>query len=454
MSTGWPAHWTEAQRSQAEALLPMARLREGLLAPRPQFYGLRPAKDALAAALGVQALVEGWMAALDQPGAWQARWYTLRPLLGEAQARGWPVTVFSASREVEVPVLPAVGAPDQPAGRYRCRSMALVRLPDAVVHSKSNLVRVGEVALLDHQNDEFAHVPCHLSTDGAVLAHAGEQVALPDRADLPELPRALSLLGLHSFAYGHWLEELFPKLWACLGVPGVETLPVLVDAQMPAQHLESLALALGGLDRVRTVRPGEALRVRALWAVTAPLFYPIGPAPGAEDGVGWHVMDGPWMAACLQRLSARWAEAVPGGPQRRLYLARSDSQHRRLLNRPAVEAWFRDQGFAVVDCNGLSFRDQLALMRGAEWVVAPEGSALSNTLFAPAGTRIGVLAGPRVVHHESYAQVTQALGQHLCLCHGQQPAALRPGEYFGNYEIDLALLPQLLQRLEAGGAAA
>ena len=447
MSAAWPGHWPPERAAQAESLLPMARLREGLLAPRPQFYGLRPAKDALAAALGEQALAEAWMAALGQTGPWQARWCMLQPLLAHAQAQGWPVTLFSAGRMVDVPRLPAVGAPDQPAGRYRCRSMALVRVPDAVVHSKSNLVRVGDVALLDHQDDELARVPCHLSTDGAVLAHRDGRVALPAREGLERLPQALSLLGLHSFAYGHWLEELFPKLWACLDVPGFEAVTVLVDAQMPAQHMASLALALGGLDRVRVLPPGQALQVDELWAVTSPLYYPIGPAPGGEDGVGWHVMDGAWLAACLHRLAGHWP-SLPDSPHRRLYLSRADTQHRRLLNRPAVEAWFRDQGFAVLDCNGLSFPEQLALMRGAEWIVAPEGSALSNTLFARPGTRIGVLAGPQLAHHESYAQVTQALGQRLCLCLGRQPQALREGEYFGNYEIDLDLLPRLLQRLD------
>lgn len=449
-----PGHWSAAQLARAQALLPFERLSTGLLAPRPQFYGLRPAKDALARELGEQALLEWWMAALGRPGAWRARWCPLRPMLSHAESLGWPIQVYSPGREVDVPALHAVGGPDQPAARHRCRSMALIRVPDAVVYSKSNLVRAGDVALLDHQGDELARMPCHLSTDGGVLAQRGDEVALAEQDDLPELPRALSLLGLHSFAYGHWLEEFLPKLGACLTEPGVETLTVLVDAQMPTQLFESLALVLGGMDRVRIVQPGEALKIRELWAVTAPLYYPIGPAPGTLGSAGWHVMDGPWMATCMQRLSARWAHAVPVSTLERVYLGRTDGQHRRLLNRPDVEAWFRGQGFSIVDAHDVPFLQQMALMRGAKWLVAPEGSALSNSLFAPAGTRIGMLAGPQVMHMEAYAQVVQAQGQHLCLCLGRQPQALRPGEYFGNYTTDLDTLPQLLERLERDAAQA
>ncbi len=440
--SGWPAE----RIAQAEALLPSAWLRACLWDKRPQFYALRPAKEALAEALGPDMLAQWWMAALDQPGPWRARWCPLVGLLDHARAQGWAVEEFAPSRWVDIPVLRSVGGADLPAARHRCRSVALVRVPQVTVYSKSNLLRVGEAALLDHQLDEMQRVPCFLATDGAVLAAEGDKrVAVPERdAALPALDRALSLLGLHSFAYGHWLAELLPKLWACLDRPDVTGLTVLVDAQMPAQHMEALRLVLPEGHPVQVVRPGEQWRVRELWAVTAPLFYPIGPDPRAEEHSGWDVLDADYFAELIRRIAPRWQARVPSAGVRRLYLSRPEGSHRRLLNREAVEEWHRRHGFQVVDLSRLSFTEQLSLVRDARIIVGPEGSAFATAFFAPRGARLAELAGLALNHHESYLQISTALGQHRRVCNGRQPQARAPGEYFGNYEIDLALLPEVL----------
>jgi hypothetical protein len=45
---------------------------------------------------------------------------------------------------------------------------------------------------------------------------------------------------VNSYNFGHWLLELLPKVWACLGRPGFKSVPFLIDWQIPPQNVEAL----------------------------------------------------------------------------------------------------------------------------------------------------------------------------------------------------------------------
>jgi len=59
-----------------------------------------------------------------------------------------------------------------------------------------------------------------------------------------------------------------------------------------------------------------------------------------------------------------------------------------MTNERALESALEKRGFAIVQPEGLSPREQIQLMRNAEVVVAPTGAALANALFMPAGARV------------------------------------------------------------------
>ncbi len=73
---------------------------------------------------------------------------------------------------------------------------------------------------------------------------------------------------------------------------------------------------------------------------------------------------------------------------RYLYIGRRKQARRPLLNESEVEQMARDLGFAIVLPETLDFIAQAQLFQDAAGVAAPEGAALTNTLFCRPGARI------------------------------------------------------------------
>lgn len=440
-----------------EGLPPQVRLRQMLLGPRPAFYALQPVKRDLVQRLGPEAAARWLMEPLGGETPWKAVWRPLEGLWSHARALGREVECLVPARPVHVHPVSTLGGDDLPAGDYRSRAVLRTILDDVVVHSKSNFLRCGDTVLLDVHDGELDRWTLDLDTDAAVIAVAPGRVALLERDGPPDfdLDQALSLVGLHSFAFGHWISELLPRLWACLDVPAFRGATLLVDAQMPAQHLEALRLFAGDGHPVQVLGPGQRARVRRFWAVASPLYYPIGARADSDTPAGWGAVDTTVYTDLLERIAPRWQPRVPPAGPPRLFLARADHQHRRMLNRTEVEPWFGARGYAIHDFNGLGFVQQLSLIRGARTIVGPEGSSFFCTFFGAPELRMGIMTGPTLDISESYAQITRALGQSLTVMLGQARAKDRPGQYFADYTVDMAALPRFVEAVEGrhGGHA-
>jgi capsular polysaccharide biosynthesis protein len=70
---------------------------------------------------------------------------------------------------------------------------------------------------------------------------------------------------------------------------------------------------------------------------------------------------------------------------RRVYVSRRLAAHRRPTNEPEIDAMLQNNGLETDVLEQLSFREQVAPFAQADIVVGPQGSGLTNMLFAPAG---------------------------------------------------------------------
>jgi hypothetical protein len=75
------------------------------------------------------------------------------------------------------------------------------------------------------------------------------------------------------------------------------------------------------------------------------------------------------------------------GP-RHLYIMRGDARTRRILNEPALIEFLSGFGFAAVRMEGRSVAEQAGLFWHAEAIVGMHGAALTNLIFARAGTPV------------------------------------------------------------------
>ena len=163
-----------------------------------------------------------------------------------ARARGAGLEELAPARPVLVPDTPCHGVEPGPSVEAVTRAFFSCVLEHAVVSCKSSIVYVGTQALLDATPQELALYPLDLDVDPTVVGPVGDELLAVTGAGArgPEVPAALSLCGVHSFNFGHWLLEFLPKVWAVAGRSGFRGVTVFVDEQMPPQLREALLLFL------------------------------------------------------------------------------------------------------------------------------------------------------------------------------------------------------------------
>lgn len=170
------------------------------------------------------------------------------------------------------------------------------------------------------------------------------------------------------FNYGHFLLDGLASL-SHLEESGLLELYPPITAPLKPWHRELLGMAFPHLE-VREVG-AEALRVDdVLYSSTMDHFL------GAPND-----------------LLARLRERFPASPEaaaspRWVYLSRRAQPMRPMVNERLLEAALRERGFKVVQPERLPPKEQIALMRGADIIVAPTGAGLSNALFAARGAKV------------------------------------------------------------------
>jgi hypothetical protein len=207
------------------------------------------------------------------------------------------------------------------------RTMFFCVLRDVYVSSKSNFILTDDAALLDFQANELEKCPLNLDVDPLVMA-CEENVAViqpKQLAGLRHFECALSHLGVHSSAFGHWLIEFLPKVWVCLDLPRFASVTLLIDEQMPPQHREALQLFVGPEHPVTIVKPRETVHVDRLWTCPMPFYLPVGPQPGTDSASDLMVTNSEFFAPLLKKATRR-LEAVDATARRNAFISREKAR--------------------------------------------------------------------------------------------------------------------------------
>lgn len=416
---------------------------------RPSMGELRPVKDALTASLGAEAAaMEYFRLTASRPG--ESLRLPISSLYEFARDKALRFTEISAARPIRMPPVPVFGNESTQGYDATTRVVFCCVLADAIVSSKSNIVLVDDRALIDYQGDELQRVPIDLAVDPILFApSSGHATFAVERGaiDGAAMDEAMALVGVNSFNYWHWQVEFLPRLLACMDLPGFTQVPILVDAQMPPQAMAALRFLIGDRHSVRALSPGEAVKVKRLWTGAMFTYMPLWPLAGAAYPPRTMVMDADAFVAQISRMEPALKRLHTGGGPKRLYLSRGSSQHRGMVNKLEVDAWFVANGFEMVDFGAFIYEDQLRMVRDADIIVGPNGAALVNSLFAGSGTSIGILDNSFIEDNEWYAAVTEGLGQRLAFLVGDVIDADPIYEFNANYRIDIEVLPAFLAHL-------
>lgn len=382
----------------------------------------------------------------------------------------------STWRETEVPQAPPVGPyleALREAGRFETSLLVrdggqVTRVP--FFHAADIAGRAAQFAHLftdaTFQTYQTAPIRAYLARDVVVLGH--DAVVLLDGKALPEtinhimtwrpgsrteafvqgrslklrhpLPLQLSpvqedvVIGFTASwnNYAHWMQECMPKLMAFTLLratrPGLRiALPDLAPGSFQAQ-----CLALMGISAAETVtvNVGEAVSFPQGWVISGTDIWAIHPF--------------------LRDISARLIERSPQLPAtgRRIYVRR-ESPLRQVANFAELLPTLQAAGFTVVAFEGMSLPQQIAVMQGADMVVAEHGAGLANIQFCRPGTAVLELFNEACVQ-PAFWSLASCFDPRFGFLIGQSlPDAQGRQDWNSSYDIEPADLHLALERMGA-----
>jgi len=72
----------------------------------------------------------------------------------------------------------------------------------------------------------------------------------------------------------------------------------------------------------------------------------------------------------------------------KVYLSRNNSVYRNLINEGDLRDTLKKKNFMIVDTNNMSVFEQIKIFSGADVIIGPTSSALTNLVFSKKGTRV------------------------------------------------------------------
>jgi capsular polysaccharide biosynthesis protein len=201
----------------------------------------------------------------------------------------------------------------------------------------------------------------------------------PHSVHQPEIDRPVLMIeqpGL--FNYGHWLVEMFPKVFPALeqiicGKLGICLPAHYRESKIITQTLLHAGVTTNNIEWINIFERQDKLTTleRVLYVSPISMHWEFG-------------YISPWIADVLNRLTSN----VPTGSQKKIFVSRKDAQARYLLNEDDVYATIQPLGYVLVRTAEMSFPEQVLVFKGASEIIGVYGASLSNMIFCEPGTKV------------------------------------------------------------------
>jgi hypothetical protein len=251
---------------------------------------------------------------------------------------------------------------------YRQREVSFSRLQDATLLANSGGV------VLHHL------VPYSLVTESVMdLQRLGSSRAWR----MPDLLISKRKKGIYTAIFHlpwantsnyHWFFDSLPRLYALLKTVD-EPVTLAVPEFMPLFQQETLAFLLQDFPNFRM----EKIKKYEKWRCETFLL----PSFVNDHYSGY--LPRP-VSDFLREEIWKGYKVGEKQPDRRIYISRSKSAKRRILNEAELLPILEKNGFEVVYPEFLTYRDQVQLFYESRYIVAAHGAGLTNTFFAQKAT--------------------------------------------------------------------
>jgi capsular polysaccharide biosynthesis protein len=229
--------------------------------------------------------------------------------------------------------------------------------------------------------------------------------------------------------YYHWMLEALPRL-QLLEDAGIDLQAIdwfIVDGhsnQFVAPSLAAFGIPAG---KLRTTHDGQAWQCEKLYVSSMP----------------WDRNPPPRVTAYVRERFL--AQVGQGLPKRRIFVSRTPSSRRWVVNESEVDTLLAARGFEKVYLEACSLADQVEMFATAEAIVGVHGASMTNLLFCAPQTKVIELFNP-LYANPCYCAIAQQrglrysylLGEGQVVGIGQDPA---------HYRDDIKISPRDLERL-------
>ena len=373
--------------------------------------------------------------------ATQRRWRQLCRLSAYAGRPDVSTFALTAAVQVElggIPVFPSskglsLAAPDE---KSAFGEVLVAAVENATIHGKTNLIDAGD-QVIHHDFYDFEHDSTSEELHGRAIVDAGNSRIrrLDYDAEAVRLPLGAAFVDACAANYAHWLSEVLPRIVLFCGDDRFRDVPVVVDADLHGNILESLYSIVGSDREVITLPVGRSISFDLLYVTGATGYVPFGRRPGKVTGHS-HGLFNPVAADAMRKAFREIGVQRPDrGTARRIFLKRN-STGRRLLNSSVIERLLLDRGFHIFEPEKSSFAEQVSMFRWADVVVGATGAACANIVFCRPGTRVGILMGKhRDMPYRYWANMACPLGVDMSYVVGRIEASRSLGIH-GDFRVD------------------
>lgn len=273
-------------------------------------------------------------------------------------------------------------------------------------------------------------------------------IAHHNQTQMQSLESAISLVGVPSINWAHWLTEMLPKVAVVAEHSHLKNIPIILDSQIPESMIDSVRYILGANREYHHVERGKKIFLQHVFSVSpvANVVYEF------RDPLSMNRGDFCFCTQSLLLLRDRLATTFKENaePQSRIYIKRRNGSVRPLLNNDKVEQLMVEYGFSVIEPETMSFSDQARTFSNAAVIYGQAGAGMMNIMFAPKGCIVGIITRLSAMYNYFYfAHVGDILGLSVTHLFGERVETGEPETLLDGFCVDIEGLKRSLDALDA-----
>ena len=278
-----------------------------------------------------------------------------------------------------------------PHTNYVFPEVYVAEVSDAWVSSKTNVVRVGDNAILQDLYDPVKDY-MHEELAGRYFINTEKKLInfLDYNNSSINLDSAATFLDAVAYNYAHWVTEVLPRIATFCTLKQFKNVPLLIDDGLHPNVMESLALIVEEDRQVYLLSKKLKIKVKKLYVVSVTGYIPVQPK---KHNYHNHGMFSPYTLRLIRNRIFAIIDNLPAKDSpKKIYLKRN-SKHRILINEKEIIKILISKGYAIIEPEKLSFLQQVSIIKNAKYIMGISGASLGNLIFASSSSEINILIG-------------------------------------------------------------